>query len=206
MHTTLRAVAAMAALALAAPALAQSTQAQPMGPRVGLGVSFNSTLLGIQPADANTTAFVRPKLYVPIVLAPNVRIEPEIGWLKSKNDTDSTLDSAFDLGIGALLLKPVNPVVDLYFGGRLALVWVRSETVVGGGVVQKVTQRNFSIAPVLGAEYKPSPWFSIGVEAQLNLIFLGDEDVSRSDGTGGTGSGGSATSLEGLAFLRAYFL
>jgi hypothetical protein len=202
MTTTLRAIAAVAALALAAPALAQQS---PNQPRLGLGVSFNSTVLGVQPLVTDTAAFVRPKFYVPIFLAPNVRIEPEIGWLKTKNDNDSTTNSAFDLGVGAMILKAVNPAVDLYGGARLSLVWVKTEQIVGGGAFQRVEQRNFAFAPVFGGEYKPSPWFSVGVEAQLNLIFLGDEDV-WTNGVKTTGSGGDAQTLEGLAFLRVYFL
>ena len=202
MKTLLRAGTTVAVLALAAPALAQ----QQTQPRVGLGVSFNSTVLGVQPAPANGTgAFVRPKLYVPFYVAPNVRIEPEIGWLSVSNDNDSTTNSAFDLGIGAMVVKAVNPVVDLYGGARLSVVWTKSEEIIGGGFFQRIEQRNICFAPVFGGEYRPSPWFSVGVEAQLNLIFMGNEDVTT-DGVKATGRGGDARGIEGLAFLRTYFL
>src|SRR6266511_1270456 len=46
MKISLRAAAAVAALALSAPALAQQQTAQGAHPRVGLGVSMNSSLLG----------------------------------------------------------------------------------------------------------------------------------------------------------------
>ena len=55
------------------------------------------------------------------------------------------------------------------------------------------------------ASARPSPWFSVGVEGQLEFVFLGDEDIN----TGGvttTGRGGSAWGLDGLLFLRVYFL
>jgi hypothetical protein len=209
MNTMLRTIGAVAALALAVPAFAQGTQAQPTGPRVGLGVSIDT--LGFASAfTANTTALVSPKLYIPIVVAPNVRIEPEIGWVRARNDNDSTSDSAFDLGIGAMFLKSVNQNVDLYGGARLRVVWMRMEQVTGGGGFEKTEQRNFTFAPVIGGEYKPSPWFSVGVEAQLNFIFLGNEDITTTAPGGATvkttGSGGDAQTLAGLAFLRVYFL
>jgi hypothetical protein len=204
MKAMLRAIPAVAALALAAPAFAQQAQ-----PRVGLGVSIDTLGFG-SVVTANTNALVRSKFYVPIVLAPNFRIEPEIGWVRSKNDNDSTTDSAFDLGLGAMVLKSVTPVVDLYGGARLAVVWTRAEQIVGGGAFQKIEQRNFTFAPVFGVEYKPSPWFSVGVEAQLNFVFLGDKDVTTSPPGAPTvkttGNGGDANTFEGLVFLRAYFL
>jgi hypothetical protein len=202
MKTTLRALPALAVLALAHPAAAQ--QAAPSHPRLGLGVSLNTTTLGLT-SPANTTAFVRPKFYVPFYVAPNIRLEPEIGWLSATDDNTSTTNSAFDLGIGALFTKPVSPVVDLYAGARLAAIWTQTEQDVGGGVIQRVKQRNISFAPVLGGEYTPSPWFSVGVEAQLEFIFLGDEDVNTG-GVSTTGRGGNAKGLEGLVFLRVYFL
>ncbi len=202
MKTSLRAALAHAALALAFPALAQ--QAAPSHPRVGLGVSLNTTTLGLT-TPSNSTAFVRPKLYVPFFVAPNIRLEPEIGWLSATDDNTSTTDHAFDLGIGGLFIKNMSPNVDLYGGARFALIWTQSEADIGGGVIQRVRQRNFSFAPVVGGEYRPSPWFSVGVEGQLEFVFLGDEDVN----TGGvttTGRGGSAWGLEGLLFVRVYVL
>ena len=202
MKPTLRAAAAVAALALAVPALAAEPQST--HPRVGLGLSFNPSLL----AELSTTTGVfapSPKLYVPIYLTPEIRLEPEIGWLSVTNDTDSTNNHAFDLGIGALYVKPVSQAASIYGGIRLASVWLQNETRISPTVVQRTNQRNTILTFAFGTEYQPAIWFSVGVEAQLGFVFLGDEEINTA-GTVTTGSGGSATTLQGLFFLRAYFL
>jgi hypothetical protein len=56
-----------------------------------------------------------------------------------------------------------------------------------------------------GAEYLPAAWFSIGVEAQLAFNFLGDQDRNVR-GVTTTTSGGTAKAIQGLFFMRVYFL
>jgi hypothetical protein len=201
MKITLRAAAAVVALALAAPAVAQQA---PAHPRLGVGVSLNPSLIADLASTTGTLA-PAPKLYVPFYVTPSIRIEPEIGWISVTNDANSTNDHAFDLGIGALVLKPMSQSTNLYGGLRLASIWLQNETRSGGGVLTRTTQRNTLLSFVGGAEYLPAAWFSIGVEAQLAFNFLGDHDVNVG-GITTTTSGGTAKAIQGLFFMRVYFL
>lgn len=202
MKTLLRAAAAVAALALAVPGLA--AEPQPTHPRVGLGLSLNPSLI----ADLATTTGTfapAPKLYVPIYLTPQIRLEPEIGWLSVTNNDQSTNNRTFDLGLGVLYVKPMSQSANIYGGIRLSSVWVKEETSLSPTVVQRTTQRNTFLVFAFGTEYLPAPWFSVGVEGQLGFIFFGDQEVSAA-GTTATVSGGNGNTLQGLFFLRTYFL
>ncbi len=138
-------------------------------------------------------------------MAPNFRIEPQIGWLKVNSDADDTSDSSFALGIGALYVKPVTQGTNLYGGVRLASTWMKDEERLSPTVERKTTQRNTTLAAVLGGEYLPSPWFSVGVEAQIEYTALGDPKVEQTGAPTFTGQGGSANATQGLLFMRVYF-
>ena len=201
--TTLRAASAVVALALAAPAVAQQAAAHP---RFGAGLSINPNLpLSLVGAATISSTFTTPKLYVPFYIAPNIRIEPEIGYFSISNDTDSTNNHVFDLGIGALYLKQMTPSTNLYGGLRLASIWAQTETRLSPTTVERINQRNTLLAFVAGTEYLPVQWFSVGIEGQLAFTWLGDEDINIGGATS-TGRGGFASAIQGLIFLRVYFL
>jgi hypothetical protein len=203
MLTPLRAAVALAALALAAPTFAQQ---QASHPRVGLGISMNTSL--VTPlVTLGSSVFAPPTLlYVPFYLAPNVRIEPTIGWIKVNDDQNDVTSSAFQLGIGAVILKPVTASTNLYGGARLSSVWDRDETRVSPIAVRKDTQRNTDLALVIGGEYLPTPWFSVGAEGQLDFVWMGDVTHDQTGVPRTTTSGGSASSTQALLFIRVYFL
>ncbi|HEX9399105.1 MAG TPA: hypothetical protein VF912_03255 [Anaeromyxobacter sp.] len=204
MKISLRAAAAVAALALSAPALAQQQTAQGAHPRVGLGVSMNSSLLG-PVVTLGAADFAPPSnLYVPIYLSPSFRLEPQIGWLSVHDDGSDTTDSAFALGVGALFVKPVAAATNLYGGARLVSTWLKDEQR-AGTFVERLTRRNTTLAGVFGGEWLPSAWFSIGIEAQLEFTAIGDPKLRTAAGTA-TGQGGSAKATEGLLFMRVYFI
>ena len=204
MLTTIRAALAFAALALAAPAFAQ--QQTSSHPRLGLGISMDTNLLS-QIGTVTGSVFAPPAaIYVPFYVAPNLRIEPQIGWIRVHDDQNDVTSSSFELGVGALFLKPVTASTNLYGGGRLSLIWDRDETRTGPLTVTKDTQRNTDLALVVGGEYLPSPWFSVGAEAQLNFLWLGDVDHAVTGGPTTTTSGGMASSTRALLFVRVYFM
>ena len=203
MLTALRAAAAVAALALAAPALAQQ---QPARPRVGLGISMDTDLVGRFITNAGSVYAPPAVLYVPFYVTPNVRIEPEIGWIRTHDDQNDVTSSSFQLGVGAVFLKPVTASTNLYVGGRLSSVWDRNETRTGAFTVTKDTQRNTDLALVLGGEYQPSPWFSVGAEGQLGFTWLGDVTHEVTGAPNTITSGGSSQSTRALLFMRVYFL
>jgi hypothetical protein len=200
MKLSLRAAAAAAALAFAVPTFAQ----QDTQPRVGLGVSLNTSVLGPLLSAASSNLSPPPSnVYVPIYVTPNLRLEPQIGWVSTKDDQSDLSSRSFALGVGALFVKPVVQTTNLYGGARLISTWLKNEENTGAGVA-KTTQRNTTIAAVLGGEWLPSPWFSLGVEAQLEYTAVGDPET-KVGGNTFDGEGGSSTATQGLLFTRVYY-
>jgi hypothetical protein len=175
-HAVRLSLAAAAALAVAAPAAAQQ---QPPRPQVGLGIS-------ITPNDAFTGVSETVELYVPILLAPQIRIEPSLGILSSNDGTDRR---DFTLGIGGFWVAPVAGPVDMYAGGRLKLNFAHVSSAAGSD-----SSTDVSIAAALGGEYYLVPHFSLGLEGQLGYYSHGAVN-GDTDGFYTTG----------LAFLRLYF-
>ncbi len=203
----LRIGALVAALTFAAPAAAQPSQpSQPSQGRVGIGLGLPTHSFGslLSTAGTATGMFEGPQIYVPINVSPNLRIEPQFGYFSNTDDEVDETDSAFTLGAGVFYVAPVSERTNIYAGGRLAFTWTKDEDH-AGTTFTKTTQRNTSIAPVFGGEYSPSPRFSVGAEAQLNFVWLGDPKFEAA-GTSVTGQGGSNTFTQGLMFIRVYFL
>ena len=179
MKHAVRLALALSALALATPAAAQQ---QPR-PVIGLGISIvpNDTLAGV-----NQTI----EIYVPIRIAPQIRLEPSLGIFSSNDGTDHR---DFTLGIGGFWVAPVAGPVDLYAGGRLKLNFAHVKTTTAAGSVSD-DDTDVSIAATLGGEYYLVTHFSIGLEGQLGYY---------SHGTVNGNNDGFFTT--GLAFLRLYF-
>lgn len=196
MKNTLRAAVALALLASSAPAPAQEAQ-----PRLGLGLSMNTTLIGSLFSGGVTAPATQ--LYVPVYVTRNIRLEPSIGWVYGTDDEQDVTDSTFALGIGALYVAPLRAQTQLYAGLRLASIWMEDQDRVFTST-ETTTQQNTVVAAVLGAEYLPVPWFSVGVEGQIEYVAVGDIET-ESGGTTSSEDGGSLTSTQGLFFLRAYF-
>ncbi len=202
MKTILRIGAMAIALALAAPASAQ----QPPPGRVGIGLGMPVTGIGQLLSIASAGGFDAPQIYVPINVSPNLRIEPQIGFVRVANDADDTTDSSFTIGAGVFFVKPVAQQTDLYLGGRLAFNWTRDEDRTSATNVNTAKQTNTSVAGVFGGEYLPSSWFSVGAEAQIAYVSQGDIKTTNSAGISVTEPGGSIWSTQGLLFIRVYFL
>ncbi len=205
MQTILRIGALVAALTVAAPAAAQQPSQQSQG-RVGIGLGMPVNQLGQLLGIFGGSASVEPQIFVPINISANLRIEPQLGYFRISDDADDTDDSSFTLGAGVFFVKPVVQQTQLYLGGRLAVNWTRDEDRTSSTNVDKTEQTNVTIAGVFGGEYLPSPWFSVGAEAQLAYTALGDPETTNSAGVSVTGQGGSIFSTVGLMFLRVYFL
>jgi len=209
MNRILRIAAAAAALALAAPAVAQQSTQTTQG-KVGIGVGMPTTEVGSFFNTLNSITGVPegPQIYVPINVTPNLRIEPQFGYLSNNDDELDETDSSFTLGAGVLYLMPIAQQTNLYVGGRLALTWAKDESHPGfaGGALVKTTQRSTMFAPVLGGEYVPNPRFSVGAEGQLQFVSLGDPKQEVAGGGTATAQGGSIKSTQALLFVRVYFM
>lgn len=180
------AIAAAAVLA-AAPAQAQA-QAQGNGTaKIGLGVA----IVPLDPAIGTTV-----ELYVPILVAPNLRVEPQVGFKTSSNDGADASD--FTIGTGVFAVQKLAPAADMYFGGRIKLNFASFKP--SGG--SSSTGTDFEIAAAAGGEYYLAPKFSIGLEGQLGF-YAQSKESNAAAGGGGLSTTGFFTN--GLAFFRMYF-
>jgi len=173
------AVVALAALAAAAPAAAApAAAADEARPQFGFGVAVVPT---VQPMKT-------VELYVPIQVAPNLRIEPSLGIAVDNGPSGGTDKRDVTLGVGGFLVKRLGPSLDLQLGGRLKLNFakVSSPGVSESGV-------DFLLAGAAGGEFYLMPRFSAGIEGDLGIY-------SNSKASGD--NGGLYTT--GLVFLRLY--
>ena len=175
MTRLLRLAAALAVLAAAGSAAAQER------PQLGLGIS----IVPLEAAGAIPTV----EVYVPLMIAPNFRLEPSLGIFTNDPSGGGVERSDITLGVGAFFVNRIAPQADMYVGGRLKLNFASEDN----GVVDD-SDTDVLLAGAVGGEYYLVPKFSIGMEAQLGLYSLGD--------VSGDSSGFFTT---GLAFLRVYF-
>ncbi len=173
---------ALAALAFAAPGLAQDRGT------VGLGVSI---------APLETSGYNAPtvEVYVPIRIAPQLKLEPSFGIRtvdRTQNINDPSIVDERDVtvGLGVFFVQHLASAVDFYGGGRLKLNFAKVSNLDG-----ERTGTDVAIAAALGGEYYLVPRFSLGLEAQLGYYSRSDAAVDPADGFFTTG----------LGFLRVYF-
>ncbi len=174
---------ALAALVVATTASAQSST----GGKLGLGIAITPTT----PYTFTNAGPVFPavEVFVPFALAPNLRLEPEIGIFTNDQPTGGTDTSNITLGAGLFFLQKSAPNLDVYAGGRLKLNFASFDN----GATDD-SGVDFILAAAAGGEYYLAPKFSIGAEAQLG--FYSNSDVSGDD---------SGFFTNGLGFLRVYF-
>jgi len=138
-------------------------------------------------------------------------LEPEVGLFRFHNSfTSGSFSSSTDgtvirIGVGALFGGRARGDLKPYIGPRAGIV--RSsveETNSGGGPNTTTTRTSIYIAFVAGAQYFFSPHFSLGGEAQLQHVSLGDEKVTPTSGSGST-TELSFTSTAAVAILRFFY-
>ena len=161
-------VLAALALALAAPASAQEARRQ-----FGLGIGIDEESAPGSPVE----------LYLPLNVAPQLRIEPSFGLRTGDDRTDVTI------GSGLFLVQRLAPALDLLIGGRLKLNFASVDR---PGDDESGT--DLYRAGALGGEYYLVPRFSLGLEG--NLGFYSQSDASGDD---------SGLFTASTAFLRVYF-
>lgn len=172
---------AVTTLALLAAAPAAHAQAAGDRHQFGLGIGANASF-------GDTIGAFPFELYFPIRIAPQVKIEPSLGF--QTGDSDTTDFSEFMLGVGVFAVKRVSAPVDLYYGGRLKLDFVSRDN----GPGTNVDGTDFYLAGAAGGEYFVVPQFSLGLEANLGYYSLGDASGNQ-DGFYTTG----------LFLMRMYF-
>ncbi len=201
MNRIIHVFAAVAALACAMPAAAQQRTQPFVGLGVGLPVSELGTIAGVFGIDGGLVA---PQLYVPINLTPNVRVEPQFGFLTWHDDATGEERSFKSVGTGVFFVMPFGENADLYVGPRLALSFFRQREPAGAGLFVKRSATDVFFAAALGGEVAVHPRLSVGAEGQLGYTSLGDVDVTDETGATRTVPGGSSWATQGVLFVRVY--
>jgi hypothetical protein len=214
----IRRIAALAALTLSAASVARAepvrAQVSPAVPAqsknvsVGFGVGIEPLgLLGVSPNgspfSANSIATPGASFYVPIQIGPQLRIEPSIGFRHLGLNGGS--ENAWSLGVGGLFYFAPPAPTGFYVGGRLGLAHFSTSAGTGAAEVS-TSATDFTIAPVLGAEYAFASRFSIGAEAQLPITFVGNPSQTTGGTTVTNNVDRSGVSTNAVIFFRYFFL
>ena len=188
-------------------------QAQEKSMRFGLGVSIGTELQNND--NERTTPLSIPTFYVPIILSPKFRIEPQIGFLigtSSDDDKDQT-NKMFSIGAG-IFMQSRKGKADLYYGLRVGVLLssYKIEVAPPDSAQQQPmgpfappppqdesdSMTDIFIGPAIGGEYFVSDHLSVGGEIELQYIILGqyeeNEDVSQ-----------SLMKVKPLIFVRWYY-
>ncbi len=201
MNRIIHVFAAVAALACALPAAAQQRTQPLVGLGVGIQASELGTVAGVFGIDGGLVA---PQLYVPINILPNIRVEPQFGFLTWHDDATGEERSFKSIGTGVFWVLPFGGNADLYVGPRLAFSFFRQREPTGGGTFRKRSATDVFFAAALGGEVAVHPRLSVGAEGQLGYTSLGDVDVTSETGVTTTEPGGSSWATQGVLFVRVY--
>ncbi|KPJ66504.1 hypothetical protein AMJ44_08255 [candidate division WOR-1 bacterium DG_54_3] len=185
--------------------MSQLVYAQGKTPDFGIGVSMGREILMVYDQGIVTLSDY-PSFYMPIVISPGLRIEPEIGlWRHSYSREDGTdrKSSYRVLVFGCGILSMTNKgKVHLYYGARFGLVHISSYSKDrwNGYSERDRSKTDLRVGPAIGGEYFFADHFSLGGEAQLNYTFVGqfdgDDDYDVAE---------SLISTKTLIFVRWYF-
>jgi hypothetical protein len=182
MKNVVRLTLALCALALTSPASAAEQRHT-----LGFGVSY-------VPFAAPSAILPTAELYLPIQVAPAVRLEPSLGIFTNDEPTPGTDTRDITIGLGAFWVKPLAPPFDMYVGGRLKLNFAKRTDTNAAGASVSDSDTDLYLMAALGGEYYVVPQLSVGLEGELGLYSRG--------AVHGDDSGFFTT---GLAFLRLYF-
>lgn len=184
---------------------------------IGAGLSLLSPVI-----VGGTTLFVGPfgggSLVIPLDIAGVIRLEPEVSIFHygEGDDTRETSATTAKVGMGIAYMFGIGGDAQGTIGARFGPQFVSStetQTIFDpmGGETMQTTSRssiNFAAGPAFGGEYFPSEYFSIGAEAQVNFLYIGEEDISQDPGPdpGGNNETGFAAHTNAVIFARAFFL
>jgi hypothetical protein len=223
MRPTLALSTAAAVIACAEIASAQTTgtahtESDDFHIGIGAGLSLLSPVI-----IGSSVFFAGPfgggSVVIPLDIAGVIRLEPEISFFHintTDDDGDDFSSNQIRPALGIFYMFGIAGVAQGTVGARLGPQFISSKTVntitdpMGGTSEVEVTRKqiNFAAGPAIGGEYFPSEYFSIGAEAQINFIYLGEEDISQDPGPdpGSSGETGFAAHSNALIFARVFFL
>lgn len=223
MRTLISAAAAATLLATSLTATAQDsagsahTSSKDFHIGIGAGLSLLSPVI-----IGGSTLFAGPfgggSLVIPLDIAGVIRIEPEVSFFhySESDDTSSDTSTSVKVGAGIFYMFGIGKDAQGTIGARLGPQFVstaeeREQPDPNGGTLQVETTRssiNFAAGPAFGGEYFFSEYFSLGAEAQINFIYLGEESIDIDPGPdpGGNDQTGFAAHTNAVIFARVFFL
>jgi hypothetical protein len=138
-------------------------------------------------------------IYLPVV-TPSFRLEPEIGLLRgsSSDDNFESTSTAFSVGSGLFLNRPVEASTMLYGGVRLGAVFLSESFESEFGDDDDESRTDFFVGPAAGGEHFFSEHFSLGGEAQVLYTSFGEEDEEDDVSS-------SVLRTRAIFFVRWYF-
>jgi hypothetical protein len=121
------------------------------------------------------------KIYFPIntdnyLIEPSIFITSDESQFDSQNFTSNDEFETFEVAIGLFRYKNIQADTFLYYGARLGYRSQNRKSVsIGTGSLpfsdtQKNTEDSYIIAPTLGAEYKFTSNFSLGIDLSLEYL------------------------------------
>jgi hypothetical protein len=187
-----RATALLAALAVAAPALAEERGQAGEKARIGVGVSL--TTFDLATPSAGSPVAAPADVYVSVDVG-QLRIEPSLG-INSYSIDGGNKARSINLGVGAFIHLRSTRAVAISVGPRLFLDFVNAKNAAGFSD----SGTDLTLAAAMGAEWFPDPRFSLGAEARLGFTTAGQLS------NGGTILRPASTryGTSGLFFLRFY--
>jgi hypothetical protein len=198
-------------LAAAMLSIGGGLQAQQPGLHLGVGVSLNPAAI-INPDNGVFLPVGLGNIYLPVQLVPWVRLEPEVGLFRVSQKASGTGFSSSEtstvlrLGIGVFYVFPADHGFRAYIGPRAGLIRTSDKFELSGSPSTSTKRTDHFLGIALGGEYLFTPHFSLGAEAQLNRISIGDEETDPPSPFPPSGtSDQSVLSNNGLIFVRWYF-
>ncbi len=164
-------------------------------------------------------------LYFPIDIGSSFRVEPEVGIFRysettTAGDGNETTDSlsGLRLGTGLFYRAKLGQNGDAYVGPRLAVLLNKqvsegfsSPSPGGAPSKETITRSRTDVLLTLsgGGEHFFTPYFSLGVEGQIGMQFLGDPTTEYDPAPPEPGSQSEQSSFilqtNALLFARVFF-
>lgn len=181
---------------MAASAVAPATASAQSDFRIGIGASVEMTRVDVGGDDEIAWlpiggANLRVRIWI-----GSLRIEPEIGDLRLRVETRSSFDgetssfdiaqSAFRIGTGIAWSFAPDESTRIYFGPRFGLIFHALEFEESDSFLdetfsekQERSATDFCIGASVGGQAFLTKRFSLGIEAQINYVNLGEPEVER---------------------------
>lgn len=169
---------------------------------IGIGVSIGKDLVVADDGELMMLPVCFSNIHIPITVSQKLRFEPEFSiWIYSyEGDNNiSRKYTTYRIGLGILGIKSLEQT-KLHYGLRAGIVYNSTERTAPESEYNKDESKTDKyVGLAIGAEYYFSTYFSIGGEAQLNYIFLGNFDDNDDNGSA------SIISNRALVVIRFYF-